>query len=101
MWLVEVEGAGHVLAVNDVRQLGGREAQQVEHAVHGGMRAPGEWQHLQGDAGRPGGLDEAGELGAHNRGPGGGTAQDRLVDHHPQVWRVGAGQDLLAGHAQG
>src|SRR5450755_4938280 len=34
VWFVEVERGGQVLAVDDVGEPGGGEAQQVDHAVH-------------------------------------------------------------------
>src|ERR1700734_1729409 len=60
--LVEVEGAGQGLAVDDVGQFGGGEAQQVEHAVHGRVGTGRERQHLHGDRRVGGGLDQAVEL---------------------------------------
>ena len=43
-------------------------------------------------------LEQVLDLRAHDRGAADRAAQRRLVDHRPQVRRVGAVQDLLAAH---
>jgi hypothetical protein len=57
------------------------------------VRAGGEGQYLECDAGLLRGGDEAVQLGAHD----GGAAQHGLVDDDPQVRRGGPGKTRNAG----
>src|ERR1035441_7416514 len=68
---------------------GGGDPQQGEHPVQGGVGARRERQYLQGDVWRPGGLDEAGELAAHDGWAVGGGAEDPLGPYLPPL---GAGR---------
>lgn len=59
-----------------------------------------EWQDLDGDSERAGGLYESLQLGPHDGGTTDGTAQDSLVKHSPQLKRVITSESCLTSHPE-
>src|SRR5690348_11499564 len=98
--LVEVQGAGELLDVDDVGQVGLGEPQDGERAAHGRVRARAERQDLQRHRRVVGHLGQVCELLADDLAAADRAAQRALVDHDPQLRRVRPAQDLLAAGPQ-
>src|SRR5689334_16798571 len=56
-----------------------------EGTLHRDVRTDRERQHLDGDVRQPAGRDETIELGAHYRSATHKAAEDRLIQHHPEI----------------
>src|SRR6185437_12206379 len=98
--LVEVQGAGELLDVDDVGQVGLGEPQDGERAAHGRVRARAERQDLQRHRRVVGYFGEVRELLADDLAAADRAAQRALVDDYPQLRRVRAPEDLLAAGPQ-
>src|SRR6266498_5157345 len=83
---LNVKCSGDVLDVEQVWFIAIVERQQNEAAIQSAVRL--EWQHLEGDAGQRGHLDQALELLAHHVWPTDIAAQGRLIDDRRQLKRV-------------
>src|SRR5215207_731056 len=99
--LVQVDRAGQVLDVDDVRQIRVAEPQQAERAAGGRVPAAGERQDLQRDVGPARHPDEVLQMRAQDRPAADRPAQYGFVDDGPQPGGpFVAGQDLLTRRAQ-
>src|SRR2546421_5762912 len=98
--LVQVHRAGELFDVDHVGQFGVGEAQDAVRAA--GRRVPAdlEWDDLDPDVGQLRRGDQRLDLAAHHLDAADRTAQGRLVDDHPQLYRFGPGEDLLPADPQ-
>jgi phenylacetic acid degradation operon negative regulatory protein len=93
---VQVQRAGQVLDVHDVRDFGLGEAQDGERAARGGVTATGERDDLDRDPRQAGDLDEVGQLLAHHLAAAHRAPQHGLVHDRPHLRRLRAGEQVLA-----
>src|SRR5690348_16425618 len=98
--LVEVQGAGELLDVDHVGQIGLGEPQDGERAAHGRLRARAERQDLQRHRRVVGHLGQVRQLLPDHLPAAHRAAQRALVHYHPQLRRVRPAQDLLAAGPQ-
>ena len=98
--LVQVERAGQLLDVDDVLQVRLGEPEDAERSAHGRVRTGAERQDLQCHRRVIHHLGEVLQLLADDFPAADRAAKRALVDHDPELRRVGPAQDLLAAGPQ-
>jgi hypothetical protein len=90
--LIQVQGAGELLDVDDVRHVLASEPEHRERAARARVPAGRERHHLDGDVAQAAGhLGEVGQLPAHDRTAADRTPDGGLVQDRPHHWGVGGG----------
>src|ERR1035438_10789213 len=87
----QVESAGELLDVDDIRQVRLSEAQHGKRATRSRVATAAERHDLEGDGGQPGDLLKVTQLGPHDLPATQRPPQRRLVHHRPHPWRIRGG----------
>jgi hypothetical protein len=98
--LVQIEGAGQLLQVHHVGQVGLGEAQDAEWPSGGGVTAGLERNDLDGHVRPFSRFEEVRQLPAHDAGAPDRASQHGLIQRHPQMRRLRPGEQGLPGHPQ-